>query len=696
MNRLNEETSPYLRQHAHNPVAWQPWDAAALAEARAADKPILLSIGYAACHWCHVMAHESFEDLAVGALMNELFVNVKVDREERPDLDKIYQLAHQLLARRGGGWPLTVFLDPHTLLPFFTGTYFPPRPRHGLPGFADLCQQVARIWREQRGEVQAQNGDLQRALDLLARPEPADSVPPASLFGDAELAFVDRADTAFGGLKGAPKFPHPALLAFQLERAAARERAGMDATTGDAALRLSLNAMAGGGLYDHLAGGFFRYCVDERWEIPHFEKMLYDNAQLLRLYADAAGLYGEPRYARAARETGEWLLATMQAPGGAFYATLDADSEGQEGRYYLWTREQCASLLDPDEYRLASAMFGLEHGPNFREQPDDPGHWHLTERPDLLATAEALGFHRKQAPLLIESARAKLAEARRHRLPPGRDEKILSAWNGLAIGALARAGARLNRPDFVAAAEAAADFLRRELWRDGRLLAVHTAGVSRLTGTLDDYAFVMDGLLCLLEVRWRNADFAFLLALDTALRRHFEDTGDGGFYFTADDHEPLPQRSKPLGDDATPAGNGIAARVLLRLGHVLADAGLLASAERALCAAGTALAGHPLGHASLLGALNDWHYVPELILLRGPAPWLALWLDKTRAGYHPERLVLALPNDAELPPALAERYPPQADATAYICRGSECLAPITDLDTFTAWLDRDAAGRSWQ
>ncbi len=411
-NRLAGETSPYLLQHQANPVHWQPWDEGALACARRADKPILLSIGYSACHWCHVMAHESFEDAAVAAEMNRRFVNIKVDREERPDLDLIYQSAHQLLTGRAGGWPLTLFLAPDGV-PFFGGTYFPKSPRYGLPGFVDVCRQVDAAYRERRGDIDRQSLSLRAALGSTLPRSDGDRELDAQPLADVRHALLQSVDAEFGGFGAAPKFPHPTDLDFLLRQNAGR-----------AAALLTLSRMADGGIYDQIGGGFFRYSVDARWEIPHFEKMLYDNGPLLALYAQAWRLTGEARYLAVCEETAAWLMREMQAPAGGYYSSLDADTEGEEGRHYVWDRDELRSALTAEEWHAVESLWGMNGPPNFEHR-----HWHLR-------IAEAA--HATDVPLLA-AARTKLFAARERRPRPGRDEKILASWNALTVSGMAQA-----------------------------------------------------------------------------------------------------------------------------------------------------------------------------------------------------------------------------------------------------------------
>ena len=581
MNRLGEVSSPYLLQHADNPVHWHPWDDEALDAARESGRPILLSVGYSACHWCHVMAHESFEDDDTAAVMNELFVNVKVDREERPDLDKVYQTSHQLLTRRAGGWPLTVFLTHDELLPFFAGTYFPKAPRFGMPAFTDLLRNVAAYYAGRLEEARGNGKAVQEMLARIAAPGAAfagelGEEPLTNAVEQMRAAF----DSVHGGTQGAPKFPRPADMELLVRRAAQ--------PGGEAAremLETTLDAMAAGGLNDHLGGGFFRYSVDARWESPHFEKMLYDNAALLSAYALAFQFTGKPRYAEVAEATAGWLLRDMRHEGGAFFAALDADSEGEEGLYYLWTPEQVKELLPAGEYEGFAARYGLSRRPNFEEKS-----WHLVERPAPDAGEADLS-----------AARQRLLEARGQRERPMRDEKLLTAWNAMAVRGLAIAGRCLERPDLIAAAEEAADFIIKELTRDGRLLACWTSGRAAGEGFLDDYAFFIDALLELGGERQATAE-----ALAGTMLDGFEDADNGGFFFTSPNHEQLIHRPRSLSDDALPSGAAVAARALLRLSQTAPGMRFAAAAERTLRSGWEHMNQHPLSHTALCLALDEW------------------------------------------------------------------------------------------
>ncbi|HKJ70892.1 MAG TPA: thioredoxin domain-containing protein [Gammaproteobacteria bacterium] len=669
-NRLGGCASPYLQQHADNPVHWQPWDEAALAAARELDRPILLSIGYSACHWCHVMAHESFQDERLAALMNAHFVPIKVDREERPDLDQIYQLAHQLMNRRGGGWPLTAFLTPEQK-PFFMATYFPPESRHGMPGFGEVLEKVAEAYRSD-GESLAHNGEAVTAgLKRLnpAGAETLDRQVVARLRGDLEGDY----DHSHGGWGAAPKFPHAGEVRFCLRRAALDG----DAAAGGMAMQ-SLRAMADGGLYDHLGGGFFRYCVDADWSIPHFEKMLYDNAGLLAALADGYAYSGEEPLRRAASETATWLEREMRHPEGGFYATLDADSEGVEGGYYVWHYDELAGLLEDTELAVAERVFGLSRAGNFE------GANHLKRVRDAAEVAGELGLEAAAAEQALASARDRLFAARSRRPFVGRDDKVLTAWNGLLIAGLARAGRAFAETRHTDLAAGAVDFLRERAWDGERLRAVYKDGAAYGDAYLEDYAYLLAGLLELLQNRWRDADLAFARALADALLAHFEDDREGGFFMTADDHEALIYRPKPGLDQSLPSGNGAAAGALTDLGHLLGEPRYLHAAEHALRLFMPEMKAHPGAYVALITALEEADQPPALVTLRGGAA-AADWRAAATTGFHPARRVFAIPDDAELPEALAARSN-RGEVTAYLCRGTECSAPITERAAFEAAL----------
>jgi uncharacterized protein YyaL (SSP411 family) len=637
VNRLARETSPYLQQHAANPVDWYPWGPEALERSRAEDKPVLLSIGYSACHWCHVMAHESFEDAAVAAVMNRLFVNVKVDREERPDLDQIYQTAHQMLAQRAGGWPLTMFLSPDGT-PFFGGTYF---AKHVFP---DLCERVAALWREKRSEIAAQNEEV---LKAFARTQPRmeaaaglDAAPVQALLDVLRANF----DARYGGFGAAPKFPHPTDLELCL-RKGAREIA-----------LTTLKRMCEGGIYDQLGGGFCRYSTDAQWMIPHFEKMLYDNAPLLGLLADAWLVSADALYQRCAAETAAWMMREMQSPEGGYYSSLDADSEGEEGKFYVWDREEVQRLLSPQEYAATAAHYGLDQPPNFENR-----HWHLhVAKPG-------------------EAAKQKLFDAREKRVRPGRDEKILVSWNALAIRGMAHAGRVFGRPEWIASARRALEFIRATMWRDARLLATYKDGRAHLNAYLDDYALLIAALLELLQDEFSVADLQWATALADVLLDQFEDPAEGGFYFTARDHERLIHRPKPGHDHATPSGNAMAAWALARLAALTGEERYERAAQRALALFYPAMRDFPGGFAMMAIALDEHLAQPKTLILRGEGAALRAWQGELAGEFLPDTGVLAIRDGQTGLPQLLDKPRRAQPVNAWLCRGVTCLEPITDL-----------------
>ena len=670
-NRLAQETSPYLQQHAANPVDWLPWGEEALRIARELDKPILLSIGYSACHWCHVMAHESFEDPEVARLMNEQFVNVKVDREERPDIDQIYQSAHQMFNQRGGGWPLTAFLTPQQM-PFFVGTYFPKTPRYGMPGFPQLLERVARYYRDHHEDIARQGESVASAFERIGaqeggRPEEFSAEVIAEAVGALKSSF----DATHGGFGGAPKFPHPTDIELLMRRfAATGDRHALHVAT------FTLERMAEGGIYDQLGGGFCRYSVDATWTIPHFEKMLYDNGPLLRLCADARAATGNPLFARTVEETADWIQREMQSPEGGYYSSLDADSEHEEGKFYVWTPGEVARLLTAEEYAVLAPHYGLDAQANFEGK-----HWHFHVAQPLGVVAASLGRAEGECAELLEAARQKLLAARERRIRPGRDEKILTSWNALAIRGMARAARVFGRDDWLASARRALDFIRATLWRqdERRLLATYKDGRAHLNAYLDDYAFLLDAALEMLQAEFRAADLALARDLADALLERFEDPG-GGFFFTSHDHESLIHRPKPGHDNATPSGSGVAAFALARLGHLVGEPRYLAAAERSVAAFYPSMRHYPGGYASTVMALEELLAPPTIVVLRGPMPQLRPWLQELAPEFRPAALILGIDSVThDLPDAL-DKPPAPGRVNAYVCIGVTCLEPVSRLE----------------
>jgi hypothetical protein len=668
-NRLAQETSPYLRQHAENPVEWYAWGEEALARARTEDKPILLSIGYSACHWCHVMAHESFEDPDTAAVMNALFVNVKVDREERPDLDQIYQAAHQMFNQRGGGWPLTAFLTPGEHYPFFVGTYFPRTARYGMPAFRELLERVERYYRDHKTDIARQNRSIASAFERMRQDAAAtDDAFSGEVIAEAIGALKQSFDSEHGGFGGAPKFPHPTDLELLVRRYAA---------TGDKhALHVAvftLERMAEGGIYDQLGGGFSRYSVDATWTIPHFEKMLYDNGPLLRLCAEAWAATGRPLFARVVEETAGWIMREMQSPEGGYHSALDADSEHEEGKFYVWTPREVQSLLTAEEYAVTAPHYGLDAQANFEGK-----HWHLAIVQPLKVVAAGLGRSEDECAELLDTARQKLFAARAPRVRPGLDDKVLVSWNALAIRGMARAGVVFGRDDWLASARRALDFIRATMWRDGALAATYKDGRSHLNAYLDDYAFLLDATIELVQAEFRGADLAFALELADALLARYADPA-GGFFFTSHDHERLIHRPKPGHDNATPSGNGVAAFALGRLGHLTGEARYLEAARRAVAAFYPAMQRYPGGFGALTIALEECLAPPEVVVLRGPTPRLRPWLKELAPEFRPHRVLVGIDGaEGGLPPALDKPAAP-GRVNAYVCRGVTCLEPVSEM-----------------
>ena len=664
-NHLTGETSPYLLQHAHNPVDWYPWGATALELAQRLNRPILLSIGYSTCHWCHVMAAESFEDAETAALMNRLFVNIKVDREERPDLDQIYQSAHAILTGRHGGWPLNLFLTPDQT-PFFSGTYFPRTPRYGLPAFKELLPQIAGFFQQHLAEIQQQNASLLGILQDSQLRQPSHEEPQQHPVNAARDWLEKAFDAAHGGFGQAPKFPKPVDLDFCLRRFEA---------DGDlkalSMAQFSLRKICDGGIFDQIGGGFYRYSVDERWLIPHFEKMLYDNALLLGVLVDAWRLGKDERLRAVAEQTVAWLSREMRAPGGGFYSALDADSEHEEGKFYVWNPQQLAELLDADAYALLAAHYGLDGEANFEGR-----HWHCHVAAPLETVADDLGISLNSAQHRLDLARAKLFAARQKRVPPGRDDKILTSWNALMVKGLARAGRIFGKPEWLALARQARQFIHATLWQDGRLYASHKDGKTHLAAYLDDHAFLLDALLELLQGDFHAEDLAFAGELAEALLEQFEDKDEGGFYFTGNSHEKLIIRVKNATDSVLPSGNAVAAYALQRLGYLLGETRYIAAAERAVRCFYPAIESEPVNHVAFLAALEEYLSPPPILILRGPGDKFADWRDVLGRIESPLRLTLLLPNGAgALPASLAK--PESSAVQAWLCLGSECLPPIS-------------------
>jgi uncharacterized protein YyaL (SSP411 family) len=662
-NRLINETSPYLLQHAHNPVDWYAWGEEALARSAGENKPILLSIGYSACHWCHVMEHESFEDPSIAKVMNDNFVNIKVDREERPDLDQIYMSAVQIMTG-SGGWPLTVFLLP-TGAPIFGGTYFPPDDRYGRPGFRRVLEAIAEAYRTRPGEVIENAKGLLEHLNRQVFQKSPDAAVDAGLLDTAYRAIGSRFDSREGGFGNAPKFPPGMTIDFLLRY--------HHRTQDEDALRmatLTLDKMAYGGMYDQAGGGFHRYSTDDRWLVPHFEKMLYDNALLARAYLDAYRATRAPLYKRITEESLDFVVREMRAPDGAFYSTQDADSEGVEGKFYVWTLEEFRQVAGPDADLMAKYFDVTEHG-NFEEK----NILNVPRPPELFSKLENVSMEDLAAK--IEAVKKKLYAVREKRVKPGRDEKVLADWNGMMMRAFAEAAAYLGRDDYRAVAEANADFILNTLWDGNRLLHSFKDGRARFNAYLDDYANLADGLLALYQLTfdYKWIDHA-LRIMDRTIER-FWDAENGGFYFTASDHEALITRTKDFLDNATPSGNSVAADVLLRMAALLDRRDYRDKADQIFKATHSFLRQYASGFGRMLAAV-DFYVGPsrEVAIVGRPDAFIA----EFRKYYRP-RAVVAAGEDARIA-LLRDRPPVAGKPTAYVCENFTCKQPVTDIEAF--------------
>ncbi|HVK12155.1 MAG TPA: thioredoxin domain-containing protein [Gemmataceae bacterium] len=670
-NRLARESSLYLRQHANNPVDWYPWGPEALTRAKELDRPIFLSIGYSACHWCHVMERESFEDEATASILNAEFVSIKVDREERPDLDAIYMAALQALTREGGGWPLSVWLTPDGH-PFYAGTYYPPDNRYGRPGFKTLLRAIADAWRTKRKEIAEQSADVVAFLNDV-RPAGGTTVPGPEVIAAAATGLRRAFDATHGGFGRAPKFPHALEIRLLLR---AWKRFG-DATALHMA-RHTLDKMAAGGMYDQVGGGFHRYSTDERWLVPHFEKMLYDNALLASAYVEAWQATQEPEYERIARETFGFVTREMTDPSGAFYSTLDADSEGEEGKFYVWTRAEVESVLGPDADLFCRAH-DITPGGNWEGHniPNRPQTWD--------ALAGSIGLSVPELKERCETAGARLYVARAKRVWPGRDEKVLTAWNGLMTAAFAQAGAAFGDKRLTAYGLRSAEFVLKHLRRpDGRLFRTCAVGrPAKLDAYLEDYAFLIEGLLSLyhatFDPRWVNE----AVRLADVLLREFGDPA-GGLFYTGVAHERLVVRTKDSHDGSTPSGNSMAATALSRLAILADRPDFAAAAEGTLAAFAGLMSESPGGTGQMLSAL-DFHLGPvrELVLTGDRGPDFDTALSALRRRFLPTAVVVAHPRgsaEGETMPLLRVRQA-TGPVTLYVCERGACQTPEVGLES---------------
>jgi uncharacterized protein YyaL (SSP411 family) len=684
-NRLEYETSPYLLQHANNPVDWYPWGEEALQAAQVEDKPILLSVGYSACHWCHVMERESFEDPETAAFMNEHFINVKVDREERPDIDDIYMRATLMINRGNGGWPMTVFLTPEGK-PFHAGTYYPAEPRYGMPSFRQIMDMVLDTYRNRRSEVErsaaslAANLGMSMLADLETEPDQHLSV---ALLDQAARNLLERADPVHGGFsRGAPKFPSPINLEYLL-----RYHAATGHTQALEAVVFTLRNMAQGGVYDQLGGGFHRYSVDEKWLVPHFEKMLYDNALLARVYLHAWQLSGDVFLREIVEDTLDYVVREMTDPGGGFYSTQDADSEGDEGKYFVWTADELRAVLDGVVSRPDAliAYWGASDEGNF----EGSNILHVADMQERVAVRHGLSIEQMKAD--ISAAKTVLFTLRKDRVAPGRDEKMLAAWNGMMLAAFAEAARVLGRDEYRQVAVDNAQFILRELRQDdARLWRAYKDGISRINAVLEDYAHVIDGLLELYQTTFDTRWFVAAQQLAESVLERFT-VEEGGFYDTSDDHEELIIRPRNVQDNATPSGNAMMAFNLLRLTAFTAETRYEDAALGVFRSLGAALSEYPMAFGEMLIGLDLYLRRPvEIAVIGDPQDErTAAMLAVVRQAYRPLAVVALSPRDAEpstVPALLRTRTLRDGAPAAYVCENFVCAAPVTTAEALAAIL----------
>ena len=678
-NHLIHETSPYLLQHAHNPVDWYAWGDEAFQKAKSENRPILLSIGYSACHWCHVMERESFEDENIAALMNKLFVNIKVDREERPDLDEIYMNAVQMLTGRGG-WPMTVFLTPEGK-PFYGGTYFPPEDRYGVPGFPKILQGVANAYHEKPQDVERSVGQILTALQKMSQSVESQQPFSSDIIAESAEQLTRAYDADNGGIGKAPKFPNVGVYELFLRH---YHRSKSDRFL-DMVIH-TLTKMAQGGIYDHLGGGFHRYSVDEKWLVPHFEKMLYDNAQLVRIYAQVYCVTGEPLFKRVVDESINYLLREMLHAEGGFYSTQDADSEGEEGKFFVWTEAEINRILGEETSEIFCRIYDVSEAGNF----DGKNILH-----PILTVEQASKFFRRE-PKAIESlildTKTRLFEEREKRVKPFRDEKILTSWNGLMLSGLAEAIKISHHPGCLDAADRTVDFIFSKMFREGHLLHTYKDGTAKILGYLDDYAFLAAGLLDLFEATAKRSNLEHAVELAEIMSDEFSDEAGGGFFYTGRSHEQLVARSKPIFDGSIPSGNAAATQVLLRLYHYTGKEHYLQRSESVLRAYYNAMENQPFGFAHMLAAMDFYLEKPKEIVLVGEKedPATGDLLAKIHSLYLPNiTLQLASPNDPldKVSALLAGKKPVDSKPTVYVCHKFTCSRPVVDWCDLKSLLD---------
>ena len=679
-NRLINETSPYLLQHAHNPVDWYPWSDEAFERAKAEDKPVLVSIGYSACHWCHVMEHESFEDEATARIMNEHFVNIKVDMEERPDVDQIYMTFVQITTGRGG-WPMNVFLTPDKL-PFFGGTYFPPTQRHGMPSWQQILMSIAEAWRDRRPELMTSAGEILGELRRAGISEPATAAVGMDDLEAAFASFTRSFDRTHGGFGGAPKFPPSMSLEFLLRY---WKRTGDERAL--EMVKFTARKMAEGGIYDQLGGGFHRYAVDAIWLVPHFEKMLYDNAQLIRVYLHLYQITGDEMFRKVAVETLEYVKREMLDESGGFYSSQDADSEGEEGKFFVWTPTEVENILGASDARIFSFFYDVSEDGNFEEK----NILHISYGRE--AAAKALRIDESELEAVLVRSKRKLFDEREKRVKPFRDEKVLTAWNGLMLAAFAEAGAVLGEEDYLHVARKNADFILQDLQENGRLLRTWKDGRAKLNGYIEDYANFADGLVLLFQASGEARYLEEARRLADLMITDFWDGENGGFFFTANEHEELILRNKDFYDNATPSGNSAAADVLLRLAKFYGDERYQRFATMVLRLVSNQIKRYPQGFGRALSAMEFYIAAVKEIAIVGER---GNELEREVLQRYLPDAVIAIGNPgSEVPPLLADRSIIDGKPTAYVCEGFTCQQPVNRIGELLDQLGSGSSDRSF-
>ncbi|MBH32376.1 MAG: thioredoxin domain-containing protein [Gammaproteobacteria bacterium] len=672
INRLSKESSPYLLQHANNPVDWFPWNNDALEKAKNEKKPILLSIGYSACHWCHVMAHESFEDIDTANIMNKNFINIKVDREERPDIDKIYQNAQILLNQRTGGWPLTMFLSHDNQIPFYGGTYFPKEQKYNLPAFKDLLTKISEYYKKHYDEIKKQDDSMIKALDSIYKPSKKNNF----INEDINESFIENIKSSFdkemGGFGSAPKFPQTTIIlhALKYEGYSKKDILYMPIR--------SLEAMQEGGINDHIGGGFFRYSVDDIWMIPHFEKMLYDNALLLECYCLAYQITKKNKFYKTALSISLWIINDMKSENGNFYSSIDADSEGGEGKYYIWDTNEIKSCLTNDEYKIFSNRFGLEKGPNFE------GKYHLYY---FYKNKESFrckkNIFSKAELIKIDSSIKKLKSVRDRRKSPEIDKKSLTSWNALTISSLIKFYNISKDEQFLVAAEDCLEFVLANMLVGDSLYATYKDDTPKYNGYLDDYAFLLNSIINFLMIKWSKYYLDYAVILANKLVEDFHDKKNGGFFFTDNNHEKLIQRPKPTSDDATPSGNGMATIGLLKLGFLLGQDNYIRVAESTFSYSSVYINEAVTSHCTLLDGYLMLRNNIVIIILKGESDNCRIWKDIAMNSKKSNAINIFTVTKEKTGYENLDNKKSLSEVTAYICIGKTCEVPINDIKDFS-------------